>query len=606
MEIINLLTLIWVLFIFVVLFFLLPKKLFSPSTKTNFINKILSNGLYGFLVVLIAGNLLSRVNLFNLGTLLACYFAFPVFIFLVKQQKKIGSFRRYFFEKYLEILDLIEFNNFRGSIYNYLNDKKTSFFLLLKNILKTGESLPPATLLGASFFLIVFSFIFTVNFSQPLKEFRFTFVENYQTLLFTWQILLNEKTSSGINFLPSVNAALSTLAAVNPLEVVGFSSAILVCLTFLLTAITVWNLTGYKSLGLITFYLLGTNLLYLPKLDRVNINKLPNTLLENIISIFYENLSQNIFGGEYLLTLILLLLALNFYSFFIKEKKENNSQENLQNLIGFLVSLLLLSIKSPVLLLPTFFTILFINILPRLSLLVFSSSLITLLIIFELKKVGLQSSFLDFGDLKLIFPITVVLFCGVFGQVFIYCLRFLLKDYSELLIATVVVAVTINFLPKEFKASNQYLEYEISVRKTLEIAKNFPKKQWLIIAPLEELAISYGNGWYEDLDSFVKKYQEKVKEDDFKFLFPLDTFIFVEKKPFAFFKEEPKYVPFITLRDLSYKNYRSSVGRASLEQQAIMLCETYRGTHKEVKVYYEDEVLRIYFIPKYISGGEGN
>ncbi|KAF0248780.1 MAG: hypothetical protein FD167_1815 [bacterium] len=318
-----------------------------------------------------------------------------------------------------------------------------------------------------------------------------------------------------------------------------------------------------------------------------------DSLLETIYSVFQQALSQPLFGGENILTCIFLLLAINFWNQLVKEGRGVNFK---RTLVNTLISLTLVGLSSPLLLLPAFLTMVILILLPSLGLLIFSISLITLTLFVEIN----QARFSTALELKFVLPIAITLFCIAFCQFLIYCTRFIVNRYAELIVIVIVlvlvIATSIVFLPRQ--PDFQYLEYDISARKTLEITQQFPKKQWLVVAPVEQLAISYGYGWYEDLAVFVNKYQEEVKDAQFNFLYPLDTFIFVEKKPFVVFDQEPQYVPFSTLNDLTYKNYRSPAGRASLEQQAIILCETYRQFHPEMKVYYEDDVLRIYFIPK--------
>jgi hypothetical protein len=48
------------------------------------------------------------------------------------------------------------------------------------------------------------------------------------------------------------------------------------------------------------------------------------------------------------------------------------------------------------------------------------------------------------------------------------------------------------------------------------------------------------------------------------------------------------------LADPTYRNYRSSAGRASLELAALRMCEEYRSAHPADSIFYEDEALRIY------------
>jgi hypothetical protein len=174
-------------------------------------------------------------------------------------------------------------------------------------------------------------------------------------------------------------------------------------------------------------------------------------------------------------------------------------------------------------------------------------------------------------------------------------LSLVLGLWSEIICLILVFAIAINFLlPIPGKLS--YLEYEMAARKTLELRVRFPIKRWVIVAPVEQLAESYGAGWYEDLGLFVEKYASKVSNPDFNFRYSVpNLFILVEKRPLVSGLSESQMLPYSVLSDPTYSHYRSSAGRASLEFTALQMCETYRHLHeKDVAIYYEDQDLRIY------------
>jgi hypothetical protein len=137
-----------------------------------------------------------------------------------------------------------------------------------------------------------------------------------------------------------------------------------------------------------------------------------------------------------------------------------------------------------------------------------------------------------------------------------------------------------------------FLEYEAAARQSLRIAETYPAQHWAIAAPVEQFSETFGMGQYEDLDEFVRQYQDRA--GDASFQFPDKTlFIFVEKRPFEYFATEPTAVSFSILTDPTYRNYRSPAGRSSLELSARKLCEAYRETHAS-RVFYEDENLTVY------------
>ncbi len=135
----------------------------------------------------------------------------------------------------------------------------------------------------------------------------------------------------------------------------------------------------------------------------------------------------------------------------------------------------------------------------------------------------------------------------------------------------------------------------MAARKSLELRHLFPRQSWTLAAPVEQLAEIYGSGWYEDLALFVEKYAASASKPEFNF--PVSgkhLFIFVEKIPFVTFPHEPSVLPNSILGDRTYRYYRSSAGRASLEFEALQMCEAYRHNHPHSEIYYENKELRIY------------
>jgi hypothetical protein len=157
----------------------------------------------------------------------------------------------------------------------------------------------------------------------------------------------------------------------------------------------------------------------------------------------------------------------------------------------------------------------------------------------------------------------------------------------------ILVVLTLALIPQ--RAGALYLEHEITAFKTLEIASTFPRGRWMIVAPVEQLAQTYGRGWFEDPAAFVARNAGRAGDPAFAFDLAVDDlFVFVERRPFKTFRSEAADVPFATLRDPSYKHYRSLAGRASLQAQLDVLCKAYARSHANVSIYYEDANITIY------------
>jgi hypothetical protein len=192
-------------------------------------------------------------------------------------------------------------------------------------------------------------------------------------------------------------------------------------------------------------------------------------------------------------------------------------------------------------------------------------------------------------DLSLLLAISFMLLVAA--------LRSLLGVWTEAIGLILVLGIALNFFWPS-NAAIEHFEYEASARKTQEIARLFPYKDWTLVAPNEQLSQSFRQGWYEDLAKFVEKYQSQVASSGFRW--PIETanlFVMVEKTPFPPSKEFDD-VPFSTLNDPVYVNYRSSAGRARLQAAAEQMCVDYVRNHPGTKIYYEDKVLKIYQFPK--------
>ncbi|MFY9226837.1 MAG: hypothetical protein WAQ98_29445 [Blastocatellia bacterium] len=514
-----------------------------------------------------------------------CYLFWPFVIWFRntfwQTQTSISS---YLASKFLQLLDLVEFSSFTKIFPEYLRTKSKEIYLKLFTNLGKFNFSNPNTTLAVLAIAILLGFILIFRFSQPLQQLRFARSDSYQTLLESWQILLGKP--SKITFYSSIVASISSLAATTPIQTIRFFSPILGIFLVFIFALTVWQLTNQKSIGLIVSYILGAYTFSFP-IDKKITNS--PSFLEIINDYLEKSMTDQIFGGETTLAVIVAFLAIISWCQVI-EGRQNLTFK--QNFINSLVCLFLLALTFPRLLIPTFLTMAILLICRPLALLTFSFSLASLVILPIIKE---PTQILS-KELIFILPIVLTLFVAIFCQLINSFLNSFTKKYNELILVLFFVILASLFLPSAPKF--QYLEYDIAARKALEISEQYPKKQWLIVAPVEQLASSYGQGWYQDLAEFVEKNQEKAINPDFYLSSALETFIFVEKKPFTVFDSEPLSVPFATLTDPTYSYYRSLAGRASLEQQALTLCETYRKLHPETKIYYEDEVLRIYYIQK--------
>ncbi len=137
------------------------------------------------------------------------------------------------------------------------------------------------------------------------------------------------------------------------------------------------------------------------------------------------------------------------------------------------------------------------------------------------------------------------------------------------------------------------LQYESAARAVYEIAAKFPRNQWSIISPGNELAQIYGRGWHVQLSEFTRLHSvAKVSNPDFQFAYPTEhIFVFVEKRPL------PVSAMAVTSKgDEAAYNYGTKSGRASIEYVAAELMSAYIQSHQNVSVFGEDDDLVVYHI----------
>ena len=137
------------------------------------------------------------------------------------------------------------------------------------------------------------------------------------------------------------------------------------------------------------------------------------------------------------------------------------------------------------------------------------------------------------------------------------------------------------------------LQYESAARAVYEIAAQFPRNQWSIISPGNELAQIYGRGWHVQLSDFTRLHSvERVSRPDFEFAYPTEhIFVFVEKRPLPV-----KAMAVTSKGDEAAYNYGTKSGRSSIEYVAADLMSAYVRSHKNVSVFGEDDDLVVYHI----------
>ncbi len=586
----DLLTNFWLSIICLILFWELPKRVFPKTGYFSPQDWVLGNvtRLLCFLLFIIL--LLARIHIFNWLTITLIYSLFLggwwIFFHIEKPRQHFSLIGQNLFAKFLDCLDqgLLNrdtFPNILKCVRKYIQKSRQKIVAYLV-FLKTDQ---PKIILNILSLAIVFTIAIVIRWEYPLTQLRFGHSDSYQTLLLTQQIIAQDNYQ--VNYIPvysALAAFLSILGSIHPMHTVRFLGPILGLLLVLSVGYCVKNLSKNSAAGFVSMYSLGAYL-FTSNFD-VPTN-FPGWIRQFIVNIT-DNLNNSLVrqwaGNELELGAIFLLIYLGFSAFIFHRSYGKNA------VINIICALAIITLAAPGLLILALIGGVGMLAGKRVSLIMVT---IAWLLLAGLAAIPTNPFYSD-SSFLLTLPIALSLLSGLLFICLSSLLSLILGKWSEIICIILIFSITLNFcLPQPPKLI--YVEYEMAARKALEINSLFPRKTWMIVAPVEQLAEVYGTGWYEDLARFVEKYSTKVGQKKFNFDLEIpDLFVFVEKKPLVIFPEELQGISYAVLSDPSYRYYRSPAGRASLQFEALQMCEAYSRTHNNASIYYEDDQLRIY------------
>ena len=442
-----------------------------------------------------------------------------------------------------------------------------------------AKSLQDKEFLAAGFLAVVGLTGF-LCWGDALRELRFTWPDQYVALLHAREAMLNIVAGGRPLVFPALLAITSLISGSDPLQTTRFLCPLVACLAVLCLGLLVGTCSQGAAPALIAMYCFGGAAL--PPAGDVPL--VATTTMQKLAAIFWRNsLTATRATTEFQLGLSFLFLGLVFLADWCWSRRRDS-------LVDVACCLLLVGMVSQLLLLV----------------------LVILGAAFLLRPSLLLPNFLLLGcalaiaaafwprpltdEAAMILPAAAAAGVGWLVAATGTLLRFGTGTRAEPALLVAFAAVAIFWLPPH-RPAKQPLEYEAVVRQTKELAEKFPRQKWLLVAPVEQLPETLGLGGYKDLANFVEEYQAQVAVPEFRFPEPQeDLFIVVEKMPFQIFAREPSFVSFPVLTDITYRNYRSPAGRASLESAALQLCESYRRHHSDANIYFEDDRLRIYHI----------
>ena len=435
-------------------------------------------------------------------------------------------------------------------------------------------------LMGACL-IVVLGTAVVLRAEHALRELRFDQPEQYPALLRARELMLNIHPAGRPFVFPAVIAVTSLLSSTDPMQVTRFLTPVVVLFVVGAAGLLIQVCTRAGAASIAAIYCAGATV-FPPVRDQTGA---AISAMEKIESVFRGSPAAIRARPEFACGLLFLLLALVFLADWHRNSRSWNS------LLDFACCLLLTGVVSQILLFVLVMAAGVLLLRPMAGLLAF------VVLCYGLAAyVTLSTGSTISDEIRTILPIAAAMLVG--------CFLSLIESQSvaragrraePVLLATLLCVAVIWLRPQ--RLLGQCLEYEAAARATQEIAYKFPRQTWVVAAPVEQLAETFGLGAHEDLAGFVEKYRSQVSSPEFRFQGAReDLFIYVEKRPFQIFSREPETVSFSVLTDPTYRNYRSPGGRASLEAAALQLCETYRQYHSNADVFFENETLRIYHI----------
>jgi hypothetical protein len=460
----------------------------------------------------------------------------------------------------------------------------------LKDWLPEREIEAPLLALGAFLWLFALGLSLAVRAEAPLSEWRFVVSDRYGELLSVQQILLGQKVDR-----PTAMALLSTIsslfAGAEPIRVVPWLGVLVGWSVTIVMGIAVTFWTRTQVVGAIAAGSLGAYLYTLP------IN-LPDWIgkrfgegvgawSDRIVYALNSGFLRQWNPGNLELGIIFLLLTLCAIA-------PRNGHYRPGSHIDAICGSIAIAVLCP--------PLLWVFGIGGLALLVERQFATIAISIFLLAMGALAAAVRNSGTNLGLFspiwidtlPIAISLTLAAIIWVVNGWLRGLFGRWTGASIFAFFIAFALNFgwpnLPIE-----SHLEYEISFRKAVEISQKFPFKQWTIVAPIEELSLSYRRGLHVDLASFIEKNRPSLQSPDF--VIPIETphiFVFAEKLAFGS-DRPPTPVEYSTQQDPTYNFYRSPSGRQKLFKETIDWAEFYLQNHaSNSKVYYQDDRVKIY------------
>jgi hypothetical protein len=568
----------WVLVTFFLVFLLFPTLIFSRrfnrATLLGFAGNWVRMSLLTVIVILVLSKL-RMLTAISVGFLLAIGF---VLTWLHRRDWEFGTLTDSLERTVLRVFRKLE-NGFLGRDFFRRVPSASSSALMLWQPADGWSLALERRGLAAVYVFAVVTLMTVLRFANAWHELRLQQVEQYTYLLRARELLLNLPQSGRPFVFPTMISTTSLLSAADPMQVTRFLSALMGIFLVFAMALFLQRCMRVSLASAAAMYCLGAAA-FPPVVEQ---SAPATSLVQKLFELFaLSSPAQARSSTEFDLGLMFALLGLAFLA-------EWSLSPNRALLLDAASCVLLTALVSTFLLEIMAITAVILLLRPRLA----PAALV--LLCYGLAVYAQLSSSADIANEVLqTLPVAAAIAVGLVLATVALVVPPDLRRRGQPFALVACLLVAIIWL-RPHQLISQPLEYEAAARQTEEIAHNFPVQKWVVVAPVEQFPETLGFGGYEDLAAFVEKYQTKVSASEFHFPgISEDLFIYVETRPFQVFSQEPLTVPFAVLADSTYRSYRSPAGRASLESDALHLCENYRQHHSDMQVYFQDDHLRIY------------
>lgn len=579
MRALEVLKSVWILATFLAIFVWVPSRIFHARQNAGTIMALAGNLARMALGVTVASLLLAGLRVFNATTLLVLLSGALAVDWLRRQSRSRGSLLASLQIQVLVILRKIEARQF-GSYFaprvrHPVATSPASFRLHRWSRMVKGKGVLLACLAAV---LITAT---ALRSEHAFRELRPDQPEQYSALLRASALILNLHPGSRPLVSSALIATTSLLGGQDLMQVARFLSPIVGVLVVLAVGLLVYVYAGFGVAMLAAMYCLGV---FFPA-ARAEHTVVTRTV-EKLAGLFGSGLTITRSSTEFELGLLFLILALAVLADW------HANLRGWDSLVDLFCCLLLVGMVSN-------FLLLMVMIAGAVLLLQRTAGLVA----FAVLSYGVAALATLMADGS-VMQNKAIMVLPVAAAIAVGCLFFLLEgpllaragENGRLAFLVVLLGAAVSWA-RPHQLTGQYLEYEAAARQTEEITHRFPRQQWAVAAPVEQLPETHGLGAYDDLAEFVQEYEPVVSSPQFRFKdMPANLFVYVEKKPFQIFSHEPASVSFSVLADVTYSHYRSPGGRASLEVAALRLCENYRQSHSGIDVFFENDDLRIYHI----------